>query len=299
MNFMLHSSGGSGAFDAFFEIVLHGALDTLKIIPFLFLTYLFMEWLEHKGNDKIVSVLTKSGKTGPFIGGALGIVPQCGFSATAASFFSAKIITMGALVSIFLSTSDEMLPILISGSLPLPKIAIILGYKLVIGILVGLSVDAISRLFFGRRQDSQIRKLCEDEKCHCEEGILKSAIHHTVKIGLFLLTVTIIINAIVYFVGDDVLKNSVFMIPGLSHLLTALIGLIPNCAASVALTDFYLSGFISAGAMLSGLFSGAGVGLIVLFRTNKNVKQNVLLLGILVASGFIFGMIFDFLPFEM
>jgi hypothetical protein len=280
------------------EIFLHGLLDTLKVIPFLFLTYLLMEWLEHKENSKIISSLKKSGKAGPVLGGALGCIPQCGFGATGSSLFSARIISIGTLVAIFLSTSDEMLPVLISGRLGFLEILVIVLYKAAVGMLVGLLFDFIIRFFKKEDNEAHIHKLCQDENCHCEDGILKSSIHHTVKIGAFLLIVTLLINTIVFFLGVEVLKNSVFSIPFVGHLLTALIGLIPNCAVSVALADFYVEGIISAGTMLSGLFSGAGVGLLVLLRTNKNLKENVVIASVLAVSGVLFGMLFDVLPFD-
>ncbi len=282
--------------EIFDEIILHGVLDTLKIIPFLFLTYLFMEWLEHKGTSTLIGTLRRSGRAGPLIGGALGAIPQCGFSATGAGLFSARIISAGTLVAIFLSTSDEMLPILISGRLAFWKIAIIIFYKVAVGILVGLLLDFLLRVFKKQDEHAHIHELCEDANCHCERGILYSSIHHTLTVGLFLLVVTLGINTLVYFVGDEILKNSVFSVPFISHILSALIGLIPNCAVSVALANFYIDGYISAGTMLSGLFSGAGVGLIVLFKTNKSLKQNLSLIGLLILCGLVFGMIFDLFP---
>ena len=301
MNFILlhsHSSALSfDFFDAFTEIILHGMLDTLKIIPFLFLTYLLMEYLEHRQNDKIRKAIKGAEKTGPIIGAALGIVPQCGFSGAASGFFSARIISVGTLIAIFLSTSDEMLPILIAGEIAPSTVIIILLYKLLVGIFVGFLVDFLLKIFKGQIEHrGHIHDMCKEEGCHCERGILISSLYHTLKIGGFLLLVTVLINALVYFVGTDVLENSVFSLPFVSHLIAALIGLIPNCAVSVALSDFYLYGFISCGTMLSGLFSGAGVGLVVLFKTNKNIRQNLLISLILVLSGLVFGMLFDILP---
>lgn len=298
MSFLLHVHSDSDSIigEIFDAIILHGVLDTLKILPFLFLTYLFMEWVEHKGTAALIGTLKSAGKGGPVIGGVLGCVPQCGFGATGASLFSARIVSAGTLIAIFLSSSDEMLPILISGRLDARKIVIIVLYKALVGVLVGLFADFLCRVFKKDLEEAHIHKICKDENCHCENGILRSSIVHTLKIGVFLLAVTLAINALVYFIGDEVLKNSVFSIPLVAHVLSAVIGLIPNCAVSVALANFYIEGFISAGTMLSGLFSGTGIGILVLFRTNKRMKENFALVSVLLVSGVIFGMIFDLLP---
>ena len=295
MSFLLHAEGtGAGALPGFFnEVILHALEDALKILPFLFITYLFMEWIEHKKGDKIIKMLRDSGKKGTLIGALIGAVPQCGFGATGASLFSAGILSSGALIAIFLSTSDEMLPVLVSGSIPPLTIAVLIAYKIAVAIIVGFLVDFVLRLLNRKEKEAHIHKLCQEENCHCERGIWISAIYHTVKILAFLLIATLIINTAVYFVGDEVLKNSVFSLPFISHLLCALLGLVPNCAVSVALADFYVEGFISAGTMLSGLFSSAGIGLLVLFKTNKNPKQNLLITAVLAISGLIFGLIFD------
>lgn len=295
---LLNSSMDTLLHGIFHDILLHGVLDTLKIVPFLFVTYLLMELLEHKASDKVFSLLSRCGKAGPFIGGALGAIPQCGFSTVGSNFFSGKIITLGTLIAIFLSTSDEMLPILISGSLSPLQIFTILIYKTLCGILVGFLIDLIIRLTKKDKTETKIHELCEESGCNCEGGILKSALHHTLTVGAFLLVITLTINALVFFVGSESLASILYDKPFISHLISAFIGLVPNCAVSVALTNFYIEGFITAGTMLSGLFAGAGVGLLVLFRMNKNLKENLFIMGILVLSGVIFGMLFDVIPFN-
>lgn len=280
--------------ELFHEIFLHGILDTLKILPFLFATYLLMELLEHKASDKVRTALERSGKAGPLCGGLLGVVPQCGFSVAGANFYTGRVITLGTLVAIFLSTSDEMLPIMISGKLGAGEIFTILAYKCAVAVLVGFAIDLVMRLT--RRHDSShhhIHEMCEDGNCHCERGILRSALHHTLTIGVFLLLVTLAINALVFFIGEDKISAVMYDRPFISHLISAMLGLIPNCAISVALTDFCIQGFITAGTMLSGLFSGAGVGVLVLFKMNKSIKENLLVVSILVICGLLFGMLFD------
>ncbi len=280
------------------EVLLHGILDSLKVIPFLFLTYLIMEIIEHKASSRARAFMEKSGKAGPAMGGILGVVPQCGFSAAASNFYTGRVITMGTLISIFLSTSDEMLPIMISDRINIGAIFAILGYKSAVGIFVGFCIDIAIRLMRRPTEHINIDELCENDDCHCERGVLFSALHHTLTVGGFVLLITLILNALIFFIGSDNLREIMYDKPFISHLIAAIIGLIPNCAASVALTDFCLEGLITAGTMMSGLFSGAGVGLIVLFRVNKRYKENLMIMAILVISGVIFGMLADLLNFS-
>lgn len=280
------------------EVLLSGILDTLRIIPFLFLTYLLMELIEHKAGEKTFRFMYRSGKFGPLVGGLLGAVPQCGFSAAASNFYTGRVITLGMLVSVFLSTSDEMLPIMISGKVPAKAIFAILAYKAAVGILVGFTVDFVLRLIKREREEINIDRICEEVGCKCERGIFLSALRHTVTVGFFILAVTLVINLLVFFVGADSISKILQGIPVVNHLIAAAVGLIPNCISSVVLTDFCLSGFISAGTMLSGLFSGAGVGLLILFKVNKSVKENLLIMGILILAGTVFGFLADLLNFS-
>lgn len=296
---LLHAEAGhaSHGFLAFLEeVIWHGFLDTLKIVGFLFLTYLLMEFIEHKAEDKTETLIRRAGVLGPLAGGALGAVPQCGFSAVAANLYTGRVITVGTLIAVFLSTSDEMLPIMIAGNIKISKVLLIIAYKCVVGIAVGFAVDFILKLIKTPEEDINIDEICDNDNCHCERGIVHSAIHHTVTTSLFVLIVTLVINAFVFFLGEDFLSGMTD-IPVLSHLLCAIIGLIPNCATSVALTKLAMSGVISSGAMMSGLFSGAGVGLLVLFKVNKRERENPIIVAMLVAVGLIFGLLADVIPF--
>ena len=275
------------------EVFLHGLLDTLPIIPFLFLTYLLMEFIEHKASDKTTAFLKRSGPFGPLIGGTLGIVPQCGFSSVASNLYCGGIITPGTLIAIFLSCSDEMLPILISSSIGARTVLGILIFKLVSAVIVGFAVDIVLRFVLKRERRIDIDELCESDNCHCERGILFSALHHTVSITVFILIITFAINALIFFIGEENLALVMYDKPVISHLLAALFGLIPNCAASVALTTFYTDGLITMGTMLAGLFSGSGIGLLVLVRVNKNLKENLALILLLVLFGFSLGLLAD------
>ena len=202
------------------------------------------------------------------------------------------------LVSVFLSTSDEMLPIMISGKVPAKAILAILGYKIFVSILIGYSIDIFLRFTKKKREDINVHKMCEDEHCHCEHGIFRSALHHTLTIGTFVLIVTLLLNTLIVFIGTERLSDIMYDKPVLSHAIAALIGLIPNCAASVLLTDFCVEGLITVGTMLAGLFSGAGVGLLVLFKVNKRPKENIVITAILVCVGIVFGFIADLLNFS-
>ncbi|MBO7196090.1 MAG: arsenic efflux protein [Clostridia bacterium] len=290
--FLLHAHAEDGARWAE-EIFLHGLLDTLKIIPFLFLTYLLMEFIEHKAGERAEDFMKRAGVFAPAVGGALGAIPQCGFSAAAANLYAGRIISMGTIVAVFLSTSDEMLPILISGRIPVGTVALIVVYKALVGILVGVSLDIIIRLIRREPEKINIDAICDEDNCHCERGIWYSAFHHTLTISIFVLLITFAINALVFFVGEENLGAIMYDKPFISHVIAAVFGLIPNCAASVALSTLCTQGLITAGTMMSGLFSGAGVGVLVLFKVNKKLKENALIVGIILAAGVIFGLLGD------
>jgi len=275
------------------EIFLHGLLDTLKIIPFLFLTYLLMEFIEHKAGDKAERFMQRAGAFAPVIGGALGAVPQCGFSTAAANLYAGRIVSMGTIVAVFLSTSDEMIPILISGDIPPLTVVLIVLYKVLVAIMIGLLVDFVMKLMKKEQEKINIDAICDEDNCHCERGIWYSALHHTLTISLFVLIITLAINALVFFVGEENIGEIMYDKPVISHIIASVFGLIPNCAASVALSTLCKEGFITAGTMLSGLFSGAGVGLLVLCRVNKKPKENAIIIGIVVLAGIIFGLIGD------
>jgi len=296
---MLHTHPEGDVFHLIYEeVFIHGLLDTLKILPFLFLTYLIVELVEHKASTRVRELSRKAGKLGPLVGGLLGAVPQCGFSAAAADLYRRKVITLGTLVAIFLSTSDEMLPIMISGKVSVGYVLAIVGYKATVGIAVGFLIDLILR----KRRSKTPEAVPNDEKCECEHccchGILPSAFGHTLTVGCFILISTLLINLLVVLLGDEAIKSILYDKPFIGHLIAALLGLIPNCAVSVALTNLSVEGFITVGTMIAGLCSGAGVGLLVLFRVNKNYKENLITSGILVVSGIIFGMLADLLNFS-
>ena len=265
----------------------------------MFLTYLLMEFLEHKAGGAPERWLRGSGKIGPLVGGALGVLPQCGFSAAATSFYTGRMITTGTLIAVYLSTSDEMLPILISSGAPIPTILKLIGTKLAVGIGAGFTIDGITRLVWrGKKveQEPGIEELCERENCDCGDRFVLSALKHTAYITIFLLLFTFALNIGIELVGEENIKTVVLNRPVLGSILSAIVGLIPNCASSVVLTSLFVDGVLSSGALLSGLMVNAGVGLAILFRNNRPVKDSLRVVAILFGISVACGILIDLTP---
>lgn len=326
----------------------HAFIDTLKLVPFLFVTYLAMEALEHYASSKSIVAVRRAGTAGPVIGALLGVVPQCGFSAAAATLYSARVITLGTLFAVFLSTSDEMLPIMIAAQAPAGFIAEVLAIKALCGLIAGFAIDVVLRLRHHAVEAMRIRDLCERDHCGCDDesdalqehgggvagriddrdgghlngkesgaeasrasdghddahshdhshghahgfgAIAKSSLVHTLQVTLFIFLVSLALEIVIDGVGEDALASFISANSNLSVVVSAIVGLIPNCAASVVLTELYLEGALSTGAMLAGLLVSAGVGLLVLFRANRPMHENFLIVAGLVACGVVFGFI--------
>lgn len=305
------------------DVVLDTLIDSIKLVPFLFLTYLAMEYLEHKAGEKTTYMVRKAGKLGPLIGGVAGVLPQCGFSAAASNLYAGRVITLGTLIAIYLSTSDEMLPILISEKMDIRFVLGVLAAKAVIGAVAGFLIDLLIREQkihhdhpeYGHKhghsaqgvhgqeteeedhaEQEHIHEICEHDNCHCEEdGIFLSAVKHTLQITFFIIVIGFVLNVVLHFVGEDTLANLILNRPVWGPVLAGLVGLIPNCAASVTVTQLYISGVISLGAMMSGLLVGAGVGLLVLFRVNSDKKESLKIVGILYVIGVLTGIVINWL----
>ncbi len=282
------------------EVALDALIDSVKLLPFLFVTYLAMEYLEHKTSDKTNQLVERSGKIGPLYGSLLGIVPQCGFSAAATNLYAGRVITLGTLIAIYLSTSDEMLPILISEKVSILLILKILFVKVVIGMIAGFAIDFIHQKFlrFTHMKDPHhlpdIHHMCEHEHCHCDEkGIFPSALKHTLEIFVYILVISFVLNLVIAYIGEDTLSSFILNRPVIGELAAGLIGLIPNCAASVVITQLYLEGLLSAGPMMAGLLVSAGVGLLVLFKVNDHPGENLKILGLLYAIGVVSGLFIE------
>ena len=322
-----------------FDIIADTLLDTIKLVPFLFLTYLAMEYLEHKAGEKTAHMVRKAGKWGPLIGGLAGAVPQCGFSAAASNLYAGRVISLGTLLAIYLSTSDEMLPILISERAPVSLIVQIVAVKAVIGIVAGFVVDAIMRgrslsgeayghhhrekqghhsaVMHGHSMPQEahghdghahnhdghqheheehyhIHEICEHDHCNCEkDGVFLSAVKHTIQITFFVMLISFVLNLVLYFVGEDALAHLILDRPVLGPVLAGVVGLVPNCAASVVITQLFLEGVIGMGAMMAGLLVGAGVGLVVLFRVNHHKGENLKIVGLLYGIGVAMGIVIE------
>lgn len=281
--------------DIALDVLLDAVEDTLYLVPFLFVTYLIMEWLEHKTGDKVQQAVRRAGAAGPAVGAVLGAVPQCGFSAVAATLYAGRVISLGTLFAVFLSTSDEMLPVFIAQQVPIGTILGVLGAKIAIGMAMGFAIDAVMRLLHRSGDAMAIHDLCEQDGCHCHDeeggGILKSAIVHTLQVTLFIFLVTLVLDALIAAVGEDAIGSFLGGNEVLSVFASALVGLIPNCAASVIIAQLYLDGMLGSGALIAGLLVSSGVGLLVLLRSNRHAKQNAGIVVGLYAAGVFWGLV--------
>lgn len=277
--------------DKLLDILLDAVVDCAKLIPFIFGVYLLIEYLEHHSTNKLARALGKMGPFGPVGGSVLGVVPQCGFSVVASNLYAGRLITVGTLISVYISTSDEAIPIIISEPRLIKKLWVLILIKVVTAIIAGLIVDTAVRLFHKENKEEPFKELCHD--CDCEHhSILQSALHHTVQIVVFILIVNLLLGGFMEFAGEDTVKKILMTDSIFQPFIAAFIGFIPNCAASVVLTQLYVEGVLGFGSLVAGLCTGAGVGLLVLFRTNRHhLKQNFTIVGLLyvfaAASGLI------------
>ena len=299
--------------DLLVDVLADSVIDTLKLIPFLLVTYLAMEALEHFASNKVKEAVEHAGAAGPVVGALLGALPQCGFSAMAATLFSGRVVTAGTLVAVILSTSDEMIPVFLAHQEPASRMLSIIVIKVVLGIAAGLLLDLVLRLLH-RAGDghTHIHELCEREHCHCEEadeldeehrdrdrhgdhhdhhehghhhdyghshhgawGIVRSACVHTAQVTAFIFLISLLFGLIIEGLGVDSIRSTLAYHPVRATFIAALVGLIPNCGASVAIAELFLDGTLATGPMLAGLLSSGGVGLLVLWRTNADARQNV------------------------
>lgn len=299
--------------DLLVDVLADSVIDTLKLIPFLLVTYLAMEALEHFASNKVKEAVEHAGAAGPVVGALLGALPQCGFSAMAATLFSGRVVTAGTLVAVILSTSDEMIPVFVAHQEPASRMLSIIAIKVVLGIAAGFLLDLVLRLLH-RAGDghTHIHELCEREHCHCEEadeleelddnhhdhgdhhghhehghhhghghshhgawGIVRSACVHTAQVTTFIFLISLLFGLIIEGLGVDSIRSMLAYHPVRATFIAALVGLIPNCGASVAIAELFLDGTLATGPMLAGLLSSGGVGLLVLWRTNADARQNV------------------------
>lgn len=273
------------------HIIIHTLEDSISLLPFLFIAFLFIEAIEHKFSKQSKQIISKSGKLGPLFGSVLGCFPQCGFSVMATNLYVTRIISLGTLIAVYLSTSDEMLPILLSEQVAFSTIAKILLIKLAIGMVSGFIIDLV--LFRNKKKTDETFDICDDEHCHCEKGILKSSLVHTIKTFLFIVLVTLVLNLVIHNIGEDNLAKLLQGNNTLTPFISSLIGLIPNCASSVILTELFVNNIISVGALIAGLLTGSGVAILVLFKTNNNLKDSFKILLMCYGIGVLSGLLID------
>lgn len=276
------------------EIIIDTLIDGLKLIPFLFVAFLIIELIEHKLSNKNKEFISKTGKFGPLFGSILGAFPQCGFSVLTTNLYVTRIVSLGTLISVYLSTSDEMLPILLSQNVSIMLIVKILLIKVIIGMFSGFIIDFILRK---KEENTNIDyEICHEENCHCKDHLLLSVIKHTLHITLFLMIMTFLINFLVEYIGildtNNIISNNPFTV-----FITSLIGLIPNCGASVMITTLYVKGVISFAALISGLLTGSGVAILVLFRSNKKLSENIFILSLVYFIGVISGLVIELVEY--
>lgn len=270
------------------DVIIDTLKDGLKLLPFLFLTFFIIEYIEHKVDSE--KIIKKTRKYGPIIGGLLGAFPQCGFGVSVTNFYITRVVSLGTLIAVYLSTSDEMLPIMLAQGIDGFTIFKIISLKVIIGIIFGIIIDFCLRR---KKQKIEIRELCEHENCDCSHSIMLSSLKHTLNILVFLLVISFVINIGFHYLGEELISKIFLKNNPLSSLISSLVGLIPNCGASIIITELYLNGTITFGSAMAGLLTGSGVGILVLFKNNKNLKENIYILLLIYGIGVISGILID------
>lgn len=272
-------------------------VDNVLLLPYLFATYLVLETIEAKAGGALESWLGRARSVGPAAGALAGAIPQCGVSAAAASFYAGGVISVGTLLAVFLSTSDELIPVLVSSTAPAGLLVRIVAIKAVCALGVGFTVNGLLTLFRHFRREVSVSELCEHSHCSCAErkGIVVPALIHTVEIFVFILVVSGLVELAMHFGGEDCLGRLQLNRPFVGEAVAGLVGLVPNCAVSVAAAKLYLAGAMSPGALMASSFAGSGLGLLVLFRTNRNLKENLCILASVYVIGVLLGYVTGFL----
>ena len=307
------------------EVILDAFLDTLKVMPILYLVYLLVSYLGHNNNNKYAKFMSKTKKFGPLLGSAVGVVPQCGFSVVMADLYSKRAITLGTLVAVMVATSDEAIPLMISNPKYIVPMLVMIAIKFVCAILFGYLIDLTLKLFRTKQEtkenafeqfhnhDCELTtcsithvihgECCEDaeedehhghkhEHGDCVHNIFLDALLHTLQISAFLLVASLIIGFVVEYAGIENLQYVFTSNKFIQPFIAGLVGLIPSCASSVFLVEFFMAGGISFGAMMAGLCAGSGIGIVVLFVKNKKkIWQNIATLLILYLIGCLVGLV--------
>lgn len=266
--------------ELFIDSLVDALEDAAKLIPFLYASYLFIEFIEHEASEKLTRRLYSLGSKGPILGAVAGLMPMCGLSVTAADLFANRLISASTLIAEFTAETDEAIPILLGTSGFRVKGIILAALSLLIGILSGLAAGKLFPSAIDREMSHQEHELmhssCEDDECE-KEGLFTTALLHTLKSLAFVLTAIFIVNLMVGIAGEEKAAALFSGSDAVEPLIAAVTGLIPNCAPSIILSEFYMEGLISFGSLIAGLTMNAGVGLAMLWKYNRDKKQNLLI----------------------
>lgn len=297
------------------DVVIDALKDTAELIPFLFATYVVISLLDLFASDKTTAAIQRAGHAGPLIGGVLGVVPQCGFSAMGASLYADRIVSLGTFVAVILSTSDEMLPLLLAEHVEVGLLARILVTKAVLGVILGFAIDLVLRVVLGRTSLARVDESDAGEEqdedaefdpsayscdCGCGEPLTRGQIawwvvvnsaYRTFQVVVFIFVVSVLLNALIALVGEDALASFLSGNAVVATLVSGLVGLVPNCAASVVLTQLYIDGVLGFAPMIAGTLVAGGAGYLVLFRMNGNMRENAAIVGIVYALGVCAGLV--------
>lgn len=297
------------------DVVIDALKDTAELIPFLFATYVVISLLDLFASDKTTAAIQRAGHAGPLIGGVLGVVPQCGFSAMGASLYADRIVSLGTFVAVILSTSDEMLPLLLAEHVEVGLLARILVTKAVLGVILGIATDLVLRSVLGRTslagvdesdageeqdEDAEFDPSAYSCDCGCGEPLTRgqtawwvvvNSAYRTFQVVVFIFVVSVLLNALIALVGEDALASFLSGNAVVATLVSGLVGLVPNCAASVVLTQLYIDGVLGFAPMIAGTLVAGGAGYLVLFRMNGNMRENAAIVGIVYALGVCAGLI--------
>lgn len=295
------------------DVVIDALKDTAELIPFLFATYVVISLLDLFASDKTTAAIQRAGHAGPLIGGVLGVVPQCGFSAMGASLYADRIVSLGTFVAVILSTSDEMLPLLLAEHVEVGLLARILVTKAVLGVILGFAIDLVLRVVLGRtslagvdesdageEQDAEFDPSAYSCDCGCGEPLTRgqtawwvvvNSAYRTFQVVVFIFVVSVLLNALIALVGEDTLASFLSGNAVVATLVSGLVGLVPNCAASVVLTQLYIDGVLGFAPMIAGTLVAGGAGYLVLFRMNGNMRENAAIVGIVYALGVCAGLV--------
>ena len=277
------------------DVLLDTLLDALKTLPFLFGAYLIIETIEHRAAQKFARWLTKFGKAGALVGALLGVVPQCGFSVVASNLYANRLITGGTLLAVYLSTSDEAIPVLLANPESAGKILPLILSKVLLATVAGLAIDLSGILKTSKADADAV--LEEHSHCHAEgaSGIFKSAVLHTLGTFGFLVLVMLVLNTVIFFIGEETLGRFLMSGSVFQPLLAGLVGLIPNCAPSVVIAELYAEGALSFGSAVAGLSAGSGLGLLMLLRADVDKAEWLRITLLLFFISVLTGMVLQFL----